>query len=188
MPSPGAPAIVLVEPQLGENIGAAARAMANFGLTDLRLVAPRDGWPSEKARASASRPITSSTARAYSKARRRFRSRLRAGHDGARPRPAEARGRPSRGDGRAQGAGIGRRGDGHPVRAGALGLTNEEIALADVIVTFPVNPAFASLNIAQAVLLMSYEWMASGLAGALPTRGVVPTSTPHRPRRRISSG
>ena len=55
MPSPAAPAIVLVEPQLGENIGAAARAMANFGLTDLRLVAPRDGWPSEKARASASR-------------------------------------------------------------------------------------------------------------------------------------
>src|SRR5687768_16690359 len=55
MPSPAAPAIVLVEPQLGENIGAAARAMANFGLSDLRLVAPRDGWPSEKARAAASR-------------------------------------------------------------------------------------------------------------------------------------
>ncbi len=54
------------------------------------------------------------------------------------------------------------------------GLTNEEIALADQIVTFPVNPAFASLNIAQAVLLLSYEWLAAGLDGALPTRGVVP--------------
>src|SRR6187401_12985 len=50
----GAPAIVLVEPQMGENIGAAARAMANFGLTDLRLVAPRDGWPNRKAKAAAS--------------------------------------------------------------------------------------------------------------------------------------
>ena len=54
------------------------------------------------------------------------------------------------------------------------GLTNEEVALADAIVTFPVNPKFASLNIAQAVLLMSYEWMAAGLAGALTTRGAVP--------------
>ena len=53
MPAPEGPAVILVEPQLGENIGAAARAMANFGLRDLRLVAPRDGWPNEAARASA---------------------------------------------------------------------------------------------------------------------------------------
>ena len=56
------PAIILVEPQLGENIGMVARAMANFGLAELRLVNPRDGWPSEKARAAASRPTMSSTA------------------------------------------------------------------------------------------------------------------------------
>ena len=54
-PEPSAPVIILVEPQLGENIGMVARAMANFGLAELRLVNPRDGWPSEKARAAASR-------------------------------------------------------------------------------------------------------------------------------------
>ncbi|MGO9805740.1 MAG: TrmH family RNA methyltransferase, partial [Rhodomicrobium sp.] len=58
MPAPEGPAVILVEPQLGENIGAAARAMANFGLHDLRLVSPRDGWPNEAARASAALAIS----------------------------------------------------------------------------------------------------------------------------------
>ncbi len=171
-----APAIVLVEPQLGENIGAAARAMANFGLTDLRLVAPRDGWPNEKAVASASRAdhvieavqvfdtleaaiadlvfvyATTARNRDIPKAVRGPRTPAAALRERARNR---------------QKTGIlfGRE---------RWGLVNEEINLADEIVTFPVNPAFASLNIAQAVLLMAYEWMASGLGeDGLPTRNPI---------------
>ncbi|MGQ7791897.1 RNA methyltransferase [Faunimonas sp. B44] len=171
------PAVVLVEPQLGENIGAAARAMANFGLADLRLVAPRDGWPSEKARAAASRAdhvvdgarVFATTAEAVADLRFVYATTARTRGlpkvvVGPREAAATLRARAAAG----QGTGIlfGRE---------RWGLMNEEIALADEIVTFPVEPAFASLNIAQAVLLMSYEWMASGLeAGALPTRGAVP--------------
>jgi len=171
------PSIILVEPQLGENIGAAARAMANFGLEDLRLVNPRDGWPNDKARASASRAdhvidavrVFPTTAEAIADlsfvyattARTRDIPKSVVG-------PREAADELRR---RAIGA----------VRTGILfgrerwGLLNEEIALADAIVTFPVNPKFASLNIAQAVLLMSYEWMAAGVSdGAMPTRVAVP--------------
>lgn len=161
----GGPAIILVEPQLGENIGMVARAMANFGLSDLRLVNPRDGWPNERARASASR------ADHVIDAVRLFDSVEAAAADlryllatTARPRYSV---KPVRGPDTAamelrrrfetdQPSGIlfGRE---------RFGLSNEEVDLADEIVTFPVNPAFASLNIAQAVLLMSYEWMKSGL-------------------------
>jgi tRNA/rRNA methyltransferase len=160
------PAIILVHPQLGENIGMVARAMANFGLAELRLVNPRDGWPSEKARSAASRAdhvidgaklyetteeaiadlnfVYATTARdrygykpvrAPGVATETLRARFRAGEK--------------------TGILFGRE---------RTGLTNEEIALADELVTFPVNPAFASLNLAQAVLLMSYEWMKTGLA------------------------
>jgi tRNA/rRNA methyltransferase len=165
------PAIILVEPQLGENIGMVARAMANFGLAELRLVNPRDGWPSEKARAAASRAdhvidgvvlfddlrsaladlnfVFATTARERDgfkqvrgpvEAGRALRSRARAGER--------------------TGIMFGRE---------RFGLFNEEVALADEIVTFPVNPKFASLNIAQAALLMSYEWMKSGLASETDT-------------------
>lgn len=170
------PAIVLVEPQLGENIGAAARAMANFGLTDLRLVAPRDGWPNEKAIASASRAdhvidavrvfettedavadlvfVFATTAR-----NRDIPKAVRGPRTAARSLRARAE------SGQKAGILFGRE---------RWGLVNEEINLADEIVTFPVNPAFASLNIAQAVLLMAYEWMASGLEeGGLPTRNPI---------------
>jgi tRNA/rRNA methyltransferase len=171
------PAIILVEPQLGENIGAAARAMANFGLSDLRLVAPRDGWPNEKARANASRAdhvidaarVFADTAAAVgdlsfvyaTTARIRDLPKEIVG-----PRVAAAELRARTGRGQVAGILFGRE---------RWGLTNEEIALADAIVTFPVEPQFASLNIAQAVLLMSYEWMASGLDGSLPARAPVPT-------------
>ncbi|MBA3519834.1 MAG: RNA methyltransferase, partial [Rhizobiales bacterium] len=176
------PAIILVEPQLGDNIGAAARAMANFGLADLRLVAPRDGWPSKKARAVASGAVgVLDAARVFDTPEAAVADLNFVYATTARGRdlpktivgPREAVGELKARAAQAQATGIlfGRE---------RWGLTNEEIALADAIVTFPVNPAFASLNIAQAVLLMSYEWMSAGLDGALPARAVVtnPDLTP----------
>lgn len=159
------PAIILVEPQLGENIGMVARAMANFGLAELRLVNPRDGWPSEKARAAASKAdhvidrtrvfdtleeaIADLNFIYATTARERYGFKpVRSPVDAA----ATLRSKFMAGEG--TGILFGRE---------RWGLTNEEVALADEIVTFPVNPAFASLNIAQAVLLMSYEWMKSGM-------------------------
>ncbi|WP_343039139.1 RNA methyltransferase [Propylenella binzhouense] len=169
------PAIILVEAQLGENIGAAARAMANFGLADLRLVAPRDGWPNEKARAAASRAdhvidaakLFATTEEAvadlaYVYATTARNRGLPKPVVGPRAAAAALRGRSSAGQ--ATGILFGRE---------RWGLTNEEIALADAIVTFPVDPAFASLNIAQAVLLMSYEWMSAGLDGRITARAPV---------------
>ena len=159
------PVIILVEPQLGENIGMVARAMANFGLAELRLVNPRDGWPNDKARAAASKAdhVIDATAvfadLASAVADLNFvlatTARERDGFKPVRAPVEAARALRARGEG-GQRTGIlfGRE---------RFGLFNEEIALADEIVTFPVNPAFASLNIAQAVLLMSYEWMKSGL-------------------------
>ena len=155
-----APVVVLVNPQLGENIGTAARAMANFGLHELRIVSPRDGWPNEKALSAASGAhwiIEGATV---------FDELVSAIEDvnyvyatTARPRgmtkevitPEQAGG-----DMRARIA----RGENIAVLFGRerWGLDNDEISLADVIVTAPVNPAFASINIAQAVLLMGYEW------------------------------
>ncbi|WP_185982775.1 RNA methyltransferase [Aureimonas mangrovi] len=167
----GGPAVVLVEPQLGENIGMVARAMANFGLSDLRIVNPRDGWPSEKARAAASRadPVIDA-ARLFDTVEAAVADLRYVVATTARPRysvksvigPAEASDKLRERMGQGEGTGIlfGRE---------RFGLSNEEVDLADEIVTFPVNPAFASLNIAQAVLLMSYEWMrASGAAGGRP--------------------
>ncbi len=169
----GGPVVILVEPQLGENIGMVARAMANFGMSELRLVNPRDGWPNAKAQAAASKAdhvidaatvfdtleaavadlhfVYATTARSRDgfkpvrgprHAARTLRARIDAG----------------------QGCGVlfGRE---------RWGLNNEEISLADEIVTYPVNPAFASLNVAQAVLLMAYEWMISDDADALPFEG-----------------
>ncbi|QDY99573.1 RNA methyltransferase [Nitratireductor mangrovi] len=176
------PAIILVEPQLGENIGMVARAMANFGLSELRLVNPRDGWPNEKARAAASRAdhvidattLHDTTADAVADLNFVFATTARA-RDGFKPvrSPVEA-GRALRlrgGDGQRTGILFGRE---------KFGLSNEEVSLADEIVTFPVNPAFSSLNIAQAVLLMSYEWMKSGLEDETATAFAGPEMTPAR--------
>ena len=159
------PAIILVEPQLGENIGMVARAMANFGLKELRLVNPRDGWPSEKARAAASRAdhvidavtVFPDLPSAVADLNFVFATTARE-RDGLKPMrgPVEA-GRALRARtaaGQRTGIMFGRE---------RFGLYNEEVGLADEIVTFPVDPGFASLNIAQAALLMSYEWMKSGL-------------------------
>ena len=154
------PAIILVEPQLGENIGAAARAMANFGLADMRLVRPRDGWPNERATAAASRAdhvlagvqvfetleaaIADLTLVYATTARSRDMQKEVFG-----PEEASAAMAAHIGTGKAAGLLFGRE---------RWGLLNDEVAMADAIVTLPVEPAFASLNIAQAVLLLSYEW------------------------------
>ena len=160
------PITILVEPQLGENIGMVARAMANFGLSELRLVRPRDGWPSEKAKAAASKAdhVIEST-RVFDTLEAAIAdlhfifattARPRDGFKPVRGPQAAARALRSRFDaGQRCGVLYGRE---------RWGLDNTEVGLADEIVTFPVNPAFASLNIAQAVLLMSYEWLKSGLA------------------------
>ena len=155
-----APSIVLVEPQLGDNIGQAARAMANFGLSDLRLVAPRDGWPNEKALANAAmaRTIVENAKvfdtlgeaigdlhyLAATTARVRYMVKPVMTPETA-IRNIEAHTR----SGRKCGILFGRE---------RSGLENDEIALADTIVMAPVDPAYASLNLAQSVLLVGYEW------------------------------
>jgi len=159
------PAIILVEPQMGENIGMVARAMANFGLSELRLVNPRDGWPNERAQATASKAdhvieatkVYDTLEEAIADLNFVYATTARE-RDGFKPvRSPVVAAETLRTKFRA--------GEGTGILFGRerWGLTNEEVALADEIVTFPVNPAFASLNIAQAVLLMSYEWMKSGM-------------------------
>jgi len=166
--APG-PAIILCEPQLGENIGTAARAMANFGLWDLRLVNPRDGWPNERAVAAASRAdhviervrVFSTFAEAIADltyvlaTTARKRELL---HEVLAPDAASERLRTHISSGQGGGIVFGRE---------KWGLYNEEVALCDAIVTLPVEPAFASLNIAQAVLVLAYEWR-KGAGETLP--------------------
>ncbi|MBR0696341.1 TrmJ/YjtD family RNA methyltransferase [Bradyrhizobium lablabi] len=164
------PVVILVEPQLGENIGMAARAMGNFALSRLRLVKPRDGWPNiaaQRAAAGADHIIGSAelfdtVEQAIADLTLVFATTARA-HDQAKPvvGPEAAAGEivGHVADGGAAGILFGRE---------RSGLTNEEVALANRIITFPVNPGFASLNLAQAVLLMGYEWFKLSTAGALP--------------------
>jgi tRNA/rRNA methyltransferase len=165
-----APIVVLVEPQLGENIGAAARAMANFGLSRLRLVKPRQGWPNEKARvmaAGADRVLEGASlhetlAEAIADCSFVLATTAR-NHDQAKPVvSADA----------AAAAMVPRIAAGETVALlfgrERTGLENHEVALADAIVTLPVNPAFASLNLAQAVAVVGYEWFKRMSAGELP--------------------
>ncbi len=164
------PVVILVEPQLGENIGMAARAMGNFGLTQLRLVKPRDGWPSLTAQRAASGAdhildhveLFETVEAAVADCSLLFATTARA-HDQAKPVVApDTAAREIVGE-IAQGG-----------KAGILfgreryGLQNEEVALTNRIITFPVNPGFASLNLAQAVLLTGYEWFKLATGGALP--------------------
>ena len=164
------PVVVLVEPQLGENIGMAARAMGNFGLTRLRLVKPRDGWPNLAAQRAAAGAdhilekveLFETVEAAVADLTLLFATTARA-HDQAKPvigpETAATQAQAEIGGGGRAGILFGRE---------RYGLQNEEVALADRIVTFPVNPGFASLNLAQAVLLMGYEWFKLATAGALP--------------------
>jgi tRNA/rRNA methyltransferase len=164
------PVVILVEPQLGENIGMAARAMGNFGLTALRIVNPRDGWPNISAQRAASGAdhildhvkLFDTVEQAVADCTLLFATTARA-HDQAKPVVApEAAALEIA----SQVAGGGRVG----ILFGRerYGLQNEEVALANRIITFPVNPGFASLNLAQAVLLIGYEWFKLATAGALP--------------------
>jgi tRNA/rRNA methyltransferase len=165
-----APNVVLVEPQLGENIGAAARAMANFGLARLRLVKPQQGWPNEKARvmaAGADRILDSavlydSLNEAIGDCTFVLATTAR-NHDQAKPViSAEAAASEM-----AKRVGMG---ENVAIVFGRerIGLENHEVAVADGIVTLPVNPAFASLNLAQAVVIVAYEWFKLAIGGELP--------------------
>jgi tRNA/rRNA methyltransferase len=165
-----APAVILCRTQMGENVGTAARAMLNFGLTELRLVAPQCGWPNAKAVVAASGAVEVLNHVAV------FPTLAAATADlhhtlatSARPREmakpvldaeaAAASARGSLGEGRRVGVVFG------PERTG---LTNDELLLADALVSYPVNPAFASLNVAQAVLLFGYAWSRQDAAAGAP--------------------
>jgi len=165
-----APIVILVEPQLGENIGATARAMANFGLSQLRVVNPRQGWPNDKARMMATGAgrvldaalLYPTLAAAIADCNFVLATTARA-HDQAKPvvGPAQAATlmAPRIDAGENVALLFGRERN---------GLENDEVALADAIVTLPVNPAFASLNLAQAVVIVAYEWFKLAGAGTLP--------------------
>ena len=160
------PVIVLVRPQLGENIGKAARAMLNFGLTEMRLVSPRDGWPNPSAGPAASgADIVLEQARVYettaeavadcqhvhaTTVRKRGVTKPVIGADEAGRQVHTLPGR-------------------HAIIFGPerSGLETEDVALARNILTIPINPEFGSLNLAQAVILVAYEWSRMGreLAG-----------------------
>lgn len=163
------PSVILVEPQLADNIGMVARAMANFGLDDLRLVAPRDGWPNEKARIAASGAnYVIDDAAAYPSLETALGDLTYVVATTARQRPlkkpvltpedavAALRERIARGE-----------------RCGILfgrernGLETGELANADALVMIPVNSRFASLNLAQAVLLLGYAWVRESGQGTL---------------------
>ncbi len=171
------PAIVLVGPQLGENIGAVARAMLNSALSDLRLVRPRDGWPNPQASKMAS------GADAVLDRARLFESVAEAVTDlhyvlatTARRRdmvkhevtPAEAAREIRRREARGERCGV-------LFGPERIGLVNDEVVLADAVLTVPLNPAFRSLNLAQAVLLVAYEWFQAGADA--PPRTLVDTGS-----------
>jgi tRNA/rRNA methyltransferase len=156
----GGPAVILVRPQMGENIGAAARAMLNFGLTELRLVAPRDGWPNPAALAMASgADRILAEARLYDSLEDALEDCHFAVATTARERELEKRVLEP-----GAAAGVLRTrfeaGQACALIFGpeAAGLTSDEAALADLLITIPTNPAFASLNLGQAVLILGYAW------------------------------
>lgn len=151
------PVIVLVRPQLGQNIGKAARAMLNFGLAEMRLVAPRDGWPNPEAGPAASgadlvleqAQLFETTEQAIADCNLVFASTVRR-RDLVMPvvEPEAMADQIVGSQGRSAIL-FG------PERSG---LETEDVALADAIVTVPINPDFGSLNLAQAVILLAYEW------------------------------
>ncbi|HUZ72680.1 MAG TPA: RNA methyltransferase [Stellaceae bacterium] len=160
----GGPAIILVEPQLGENIGTAARAMYNCGLTDLRLVQPRDGWPNAKATAAASgADVVLEAARLFDRPEDAIAPLRHVYATTARDRYMVKRILTPR-EGAAEIRGLTAAGESCGILFGPerTGLLNEHIALADTVLSVPLNPAFSSLNLAQAVLLVGYEWFTAG--------------------------
>ncbi|RJF89872.1 RNA methyltransferase [Oleomonas cavernae] len=159
------PVVILVTPQMGENIGTTARAMANFGLSELRLVAPRDGWPNERAFSAASGAdwilqearVFETTAAAVADLTRVYATTAR-DRDMVKPvvtpRRAALEFKAFIDDGRKPGILFG------PERTG---LENDDVALSHTILNVPTSPRFWSLNLAQAVLLVAYEWHMLGV-------------------------
>ena len=158
------PVLILVRPQMGENIGGAARAMLNFGLDRMRIVEPRDGWPNPKAGAMASGAgrvldragLFADVATAVADCDFVFATTARGRElvkEVVTPERAMAMARAFAAEGKKVGVLFG------PERAG---LENDDIVQANAIVTVPVNPEFFSLNLAQAVLLLAYEWGRQG--------------------------
>ena len=151
------PVIVLVRPQLGENIGKAARAMLNFGLTEMRLVSPRDGWPNPSAGPAASgadevlaqAKVFATTAEAVADCAHVYATTVRKRGVTKPVETPEAAARAIHAQ---------------PGRSAILfgpersGLETDDVALARAILTVPINPEFGSLNLAQAVILVAYEW------------------------------
>ncbi len=177
MTSQSSPIVVLVRPQLGQNIGKAARAMLNFGLTDLRLVEPRDGWPNPDAGPAASGAdvvlekarVFATVAEAIADCSTVYASTVRR-RDLIIPvlSPEE------------MAAAIAA----SPSRSAMLfgperaGLETDEVALANAIVTVPINPDFGSLNLAQAVILLAYEWSRTSALAQPPVKDLEPPA-PH---------
>ncbi|MBI1778434.1 MAG: RNA methyltransferase [Proteobacteria bacterium] len=154
------PAIILVEPQLGENIGTTARAMLNCGLDDLRLVRPRHGRPDERSYAAASgADVVLDRCRLYERVEEAIADLARVYASSGRlrdmakpvitPRLWAKEARALMDSGAKPGVLFG------PERSG---LVNDDLALADTVVTVPLNPGFSSLNLAQAVVILGYEW------------------------------
>ena len=172
-----APAIVLVRPQLGQNIGAAARAMLNFGLTDLRLVAPRDGWPNPDAGPSASGAdivldqarVFATTAEAIADCSLIYASTVRPRELMMPTVTPQAMAKAIAGSPGPTAILFG------PERAG---LETDDVALASAIVTIPIKPGFGSLNLAQAVLVLAYEW-SKGASLAMPPERELEPVAPH---------
>ncbi|WP_296680472.1 RNA methyltransferase [Novosphingobium sp.] len=167
------PIIVLVRPQLGENIGKAARAMLNFGLTEMRLVAPRDGWPNPSAGPAAAgadkvlgaAKVFPTLAQAVADCANVFATTVRK-RGVTKPvlTPEQAA---------------------HAVRVAPgrsafvfgperSGLETDDVALARAIITVPINPAFGSLNLAQAVILCAYEWSKGAVLEQPPREDLLP--------------
>jgi tRNA/rRNA methyltransferase len=167
------PAIVLVRPQLGQNIGKAARAMLNFGLTDMRLVAPRDGWPNPEAGPSASgADIVLERARVFDTVQDAvadcttvFASTVRR-RDLVMPVATPE----------AMASSIATASTRSAILFGPerSGLATEDVAIATAIVTVPINPEFGSLNLAQAVILLAYEWSKHSTLAVPPVKDLEP--------------
>lgn len=154
------PALILVNPQLGENIGAAARIAANFGFSDLRIVNPRDGWPNPAAEAMAAGALEVITPQVYARLEDALKDIHTVYATTARPRDMEkivygadeaiALAKAKQSQGQTIGILFG---------AEKAGLHNDVIAGADAIITLPISPKFSSLNLAQAVAVIAYEWV-----------------------------
>lgn len=152
-PVDSVPSIILVRPQMGENIGAAARAMLNFGLTDLRLVAPRDGWPSRRAADMASGAFDRFTPQLYDDLASAVADRQMVMATTARRRDMV---KPVYSANSAMTKLTSR--TALVFGPERTGLENEDLALCHALITIPVNPDFPSINLAQAVLLLGYEY------------------------------